>query len=391
MTGDAPVVVLGVSRSGTTLLKEMLDRHPLLAIPTESYFIPQLWDRHGPRPEREEILADLGRIARVREWGVTPADVRRRLPAEASFADVVGAVYRAYADARGKPRFGDKTPSYMQHLDLLERVFPGAQYVHIVRDGRDAASSFLGMRRRPRFNWARPRGLGGFACQWAFEVRGARRFGATVALGRYLELRYEDLVAEAEARLRDVCAFLGLPFEPEMLAYHTSVAPGSLRDHPRLAEPPTAGVRDWRRELAPGDAERFEAIAGGLLAELGYERGHPRLSDAARARARLEWAAFHARRVSFDAAVALVRRSPAWRLRQAYIRRTSPSVTPAGRLEEARDDEGGRGEEHDRAAGRQVAVVGDGEPGEDRGEPDPHGDEEGGAHAPGDPPRRDHG
>jgi hypothetical protein len=332
--GAAPVIVLGVSRSGTTLLKEMLGRHSELAVPSESYFIPQLWDRHGPRPDAEAVLADLGRLARVREWGVTPDDVRRRLPPDPSFPEVIAAVYGAYADARGKPRFGDKTPAYMQRLDLLERVFPHAQYVHIVRDGRDAMLSFAAMRRRPRFNWARPRGPGDFACQWDFEVRAARRLGETVGPGRYLELRYEDLVAEPEPTLREVCAFVGLGYEPGMLEYHHGVDASALEDHPRLAQPPTAGVRDWREQMTPRDVEHFEAIAGRTLEELGYPRAYPAPSSAARARAALESAAFRARSKSWHAALALVRRSPAWRLRQVHIRRTSPAAD-AGRADRA--------------------------------------------------------
>lgn len=301
----------------------MLDAHSELAIPSESYFIPQLWDRHGPRPDRDAIVADLGRIARVREWNVHPDAVRRRLPADPSFAHVIGAVYRTYTHARGKPRFGDKTPAYMQHLDLLEEVFPDAQYVHIVRDGRDAALSFVGMRRRPRFNWARPRRLGDFACQWEYEVRAARSFGSTVARGRYLELRYENLVADPDRRLREVCGFLGLRFEPEMLEYHRGVDPSALQDHPRLEQPPTIGLRDWREQMAPRDVERFEAVAGALLAELGYARAYPVPSSAAQAWAALERAAFQARLASWRSAVALVRRSPVWRLRQVYMRRAA--------------------------------------------------------------------
>jgi hypothetical protein len=332
--GGAPVIVLGVSRSGTTLLKEMLDRHSELAVPSESYFIPQLWDRHGLRPDAEAILADLGRLARVREWGVTPDDVRRRLAPDPSFPEVIAAVYGAYAGSRGKLRFGDKTPAYMQRLDLLERVFPRAQYVHIVRDGRDAMLSFAAMRRRPRFNWARPRGVGDFACHWHFEIRAARRLGETVGRGRYLELRYEDLVAEPERTLREVCAFAGLGYEPEMLEYHHGVDASTLEDHPRLAQPPTAGVRDWREQMGPRDVEHFEAIAGSTLEELGYPRAYPAPSTAARARAVLEAAAFRARSKSWHAALAFVRRSPAWRLRQIHIRRTSPAADP-GRADRA--------------------------------------------------------
>jgi Sulfotransferase family len=328
MTG-APVVVLGVSRSGTTLLKQMLDRHPDLAIPTESYFLPQLWDRHGERPDREAFLADLPRLARLRDWNVSVDDVAERLPATPTFSAAVQAIYRAYADARGKPRFGDKTPSYMQELDLLERAFPGARYAHLIRDGRDAALSFLALRRKPTFNLARPRGVGGFAVQWRREVERARRFGRERLGDRYGELRYEDLVSDPEASLARLCGVLGLEFDPAMLAYHQEPDAGTLRDHPKLAEPPTPGLRSWREQLPPRQAEFFEAIAGDLLAELGYERAHPSPSAAARARAAGTRAAMSARTGSWNAATGLARRSPAWRLRQAYNRRRfRPGTTP---------------------------------------------------------------
>jgi hypothetical protein len=319
----APVVVLGVSRSGTTLLKEMLDRHSLLAIPTESYFVPQLWARHGRRPQREAFLADVARLGRIAEWGVTPRMVGERLPAEPTFAAAVAAIYRAYADVRGKPRFGDKTPAYMQRLDLLEVAFPRALYVHLVRDGRDAALSFLAMRRRPRFNWARPRGLLSFAAQWRREVEGARRFGVTTAAGRYHELRYEDLVAEPERRLREVCGFLGLPWEPALLEYHGDVDPERLLDHPKLAEPPGPGRSRWRAALSPEQQERFEAVAGATLSAYGFERRFPQPAVRARVRAASERAALAGRTATWDAALAVARRSPAWRARQVYIRRTA--------------------------------------------------------------------
>ena len=324
-----PVAVLGVSRSGTTLLKEMLDRHSQLAIPTESYFLPQLWDRHGERPDRQAFLDDLERLPRLTEWGVSRPDFERRMPGHPSFAEAVQAVYLAYAEAHGKARFGDKTPSYMQRLDVLERAFPGALYVHLIRDGRDAALSFVAMTRKARFNPARPRSVPGFAVQWRREVEGARRFAASTAAGRYLEVRYEDLVADAETTLRSICEFLGLTFEAAMLDYHRSPPAAVLRDHPRLAEPPAPGARRWRDRMAPAQAEVFEAIAGELLTELGYERAHPAPAAAARARAAATRAALGARIAAWDAALTLVRRSPVWRLRQVHVRRTfRPGASP---------------------------------------------------------------
>jgi hypothetical protein len=319
---NAPVILLGVSRSGTTMLKEMLDHNPAVAIPTESYFVPQLWDRHGEWPDPEKFVGDIGRLARVKEWGVSPNDVRKRLPPQPRFAEAIEAVYRAYADAHGKSRFGDKTPAYMQRLDLLQRAFPGAQYVHLIRDGRDAGLSFMAMRRRPRFNWARPRGMGAFAAQWRREVEGARRFGHHQPRGHYYELRYEDLVAEPEVALRDLCGFLRIDFDPGMLDYHRAGKPQVLVDHPRLAQPPTPGLRDWREQMAPGEAECFEAIAGELLAKLGYERAHPDPSTAVHARAIAHRAVLASRIALWNDALAIFRRSPVWRLRQVYIRRT---------------------------------------------------------------------
>ena len=325
-TSAPPVVVLGVSRSGTTLLKEMLDRSSGLAIPSESYFIPQLWDRHGERSSVEELTDDLGRIVRVQEWGVTPADVRARVDGDARFRDVIDAVYRTYAERRGKPRYGDKTPVYMQRLPLLDTVFPDAQYVHIVRDGRDAGLSFMAMKRKPRFNAGRPRRLAEFACAWRLEIEDARRFGGGLGAGRYLEVRYEDLVAEPEARLREVCAFLGLEYEPAMLEYHRDVDASRLADHPRLAEPPGAGRSRWQVGMDPADVELFEAIAGGVLADFGYQRTHPSPSQAVLRRAAVELAAYRTRLSAWNVALRAARRSPVWRLRQVYVRRTQPGV-----------------------------------------------------------------
>jgi Sulfotransferase family len=300
----------------------MLDSHSGLAIPTESYFIPQLWARYGRRFDADAFLEDLSRLARVREWEVRPEDVRARLPADATAADGIRAIYRSYADAQGKARYGDKTPSYMQELGLLERVFPDAQYVHPVRDGRDAALSFLAMRRRPRFNLARPRGLATFASQWRLEVEAAWKLGRRIP-DRYHELRYEDLVREPQAELERVCEFLGLEFEPKMLAYHEVVDASRLQDHPLLAKPPTAGTRRWQAQMSPADVQVFEAIAGDTLSKLGYARAYPQPTARAQAYAAAVDTSYRARLASWRGSLAVVRRSPAWRVRQAYIRRTA--------------------------------------------------------------------
>ena len=106
------VVVLGVSRSGTTLLKAMLDAHSQLAIPSESYFLPQLWDRHGERPDRDAFLErPRAGSSALREWGVDPAARRARLPDRADLRQAMQAVYRSTPSRRASSATGTRRRS----------------------------------------------------------------------------------------------------------------------------------------------------------------------------------------------------------------------------------------------------------------------------------------
>ena len=269
-----PVVVLGVARSGTTLLKSMLASHSQLAIPTESHFIPVLWERNRLRPTRARVLRDVTHVQRLREWGVPVEDVCRRIGSKASFATVIRELYRSYAAEQGKVRFGDKTPIYLDYVRVLERTFPDAQYVHIVRDGRNAALSYLAFVSTQPRGPLRPRTLAGYACRWRASVERGRALGEKLGPDRYLELRFEDLVAGPEAALRGVCAFLRLDYEPGILSYHERARPTS-ESAALLARPPGPARSSWETAMDPGDVRQFEAIAGSLLDDLGYVRASP--------------------------------------------------------------------------------------------------------------------
>ena len=291
----------------------MLDRNRSLAVPDESYFVPQLARRHRGSVDPAAFLDDLRRLPTLVEWGLSPDAVARRLRPGMTTGAAIAAVFEAYAAQRGKPRWGDKTPLYMQYLPLLERLFPRAVYVHLIRDGRDAATSFLEV---PdgimTAGWGHPRDAAGFAAQWATEVRGARALGARVGATRYLEVRYEALVAAPDEELRRVSAFAGLEYEDGMLGY-VGRTDSARKDHQkRLDEPPRVGVRDWRTEMPAADTAAFETTAGDLLHGLGYEVSTPG-SD------RRRLAAYAAKTRAWRAVGALTQRSPLWRRRHAVL------------------------------------------------------------------------
>src|SRR5687767_7251824 len=139
----APFVV-GVSRSGTTLLRLMLDAHPQLTIPPETHFVPELIRAAGRRRASAEGLAEI--IVSQRQWGdfgVDEAELRLRLEAldRVEPAGALRAFYGLYAEKQGKPRWGDKTPIYVEHMRGIAKALPEARFVHLIRDGRDVALS----------------------------------------------------------------------------------------------------------------------------------------------------------------------------------------------------------------------------------------------------------
>ena len=101
-----PVIVLGVGRSGTTLLRVMLDLSSELAIPYETFFVPQLAHRHGSRPNIAKFLDDLGRLRTLYDWGIKPDDVRPRLEEGMATREAIAAIFETYAERQGKPRWG---------------------------------------------------------------------------------------------------------------------------------------------------------------------------------------------------------------------------------------------------------------------------------------------
>ncbi len=279
--------VVGCNRSGTTLLRAMLDAHPALSVPPEAYFTLRALRPASPA----EPFAPAARVAEIESnrsfatWAL-PSRALAGLTTDPppDPAALVRAVYRIYAEHHGKPRAGDKTPRNVLHVPTIAAALPEARFVHLVRDGRDVVPSV-------REHLLGPESLPATIDYWRDRVLAGRRAGAALGPARYLEVRYEDLVADPESVLPDVCRFLGLEYGPAMLDYpgradRVIAGTWDARRHEGVSRPPTAGVRDWRATMAPADLRLFDELAGDLLDELGYGRSGLSASASARARAR---------------------------------------------------------------------------------------------------------
>jgi hypothetical protein len=269
---DAPIFIVGCPRSGTGLVRDLLRSHPRLSFPPESHFIPPFYSAWGdPGSDREAgaLARSILGLRRVRAWQV-------ELEPEAfagcrSFAAVVDVIYSAFASREGKARWGDKTPHYVTDIPMLLRLFPRAKVVHVCRDGRDVALSYV----RAPFG---PSNVYVAAVTWRRYVRAGRAAGRQAA-GSYAEVRYEDLLRDPRATMSALCEFLGEPFVEEVLrpdlgARRMWVLRRDPDAHRSLAASDAiAGGNHgrWREEMGAGDRALFESIAGDQLAELGYE------------------------------------------------------------------------------------------------------------------------
>jgi hypothetical protein len=271
-----PFFIVGVHRSGTTLLRYMLNSSPRIYVSPESDFIPRFFLRNPPAELSNRRIADIlhtifTSYRFVGEWEGDPPDagafaeaLPRRTPQ--AFLD---ALYSAYAQQHSAVRWADKTPIYTSYIDLIHRIFPEAQFVHIIRDGRDATLSMLEKWEQRELHID----VYFSARNWVRRIRRARVSGARLGTDLYYEIRYEHLVQDPEPELRRLCDFLEEPFFPIMAQPHllarSHIAPDGF--HAPIRQPPNPKrVGRWHREMTLADQRLFQRVAGELLKELGY-------------------------------------------------------------------------------------------------------------------------
>ncbi|MGE5833136.1 MAG: sulfotransferase family protein [Acidobacteriota bacterium] len=279
-------IVVGVARSGTTLLRMIVDAHPQLAIPPETGFLPALAALDSPRratPSR--VLRVLTGSPGWPDFHIGAGELLAHLEALDPFSSAEGArcFYRMYAARFQKSRWGDKTPGYVTSMTAIERLLPEACFIHVIRDGRDVAVSLRPM-------WFAPsRDIRKLAAYWRDQILDGRRQAARVR--QYVEVRYETLVCETARVTAAICDRLDLPWSDEMLRYHERAA-ARLEEHEgrtgrrerviltkeqrrsqqimTTRPPDPSRMGRWQTELSPQERAEFEDVAGDLLAELGY-------------------------------------------------------------------------------------------------------------------------
>jgi hypothetical protein len=269
---ERPVFLIGMPRSGTKLLREILNGHSRLRFSDiETEFLPY-WVSNWPKllpaathahfAAFDERCRELPFFVQLAEMG-NPIDRDRWFEACNAFtpAAVFSGLMRSIlgiSSRDGQIMWGDKSPSYIHHIPLLLQQFPACRIVHIIRDVRDYA---LSMRQAWHKNALRA------TQRWHDDVLTARNH-AREFRESVMEIRYEDLLTEPRTFVEVLCNFLGVAFEEEMLC------PDRIVENIGAAKGTSSIMRSnigkYVTRMPPRIANRIEMIAGEILIDLGY-------------------------------------------------------------------------------------------------------------------------
>lgn len=276
--------IIGRSRTGTTLLRSMLDVHPRLMVPLECTFMLQLARKYNHIKSWDDkviaaYLRDLKKTWLFYDLQVNDIKLEEflcRHAKELNYITVCKAVLMHSPVSTKKTDLiwvGDKNPSYSVHFDRIFRIFGNqCKYIFMIRDYRD---QFVSLRKAG----IEIPGIAVSTKRWVAAFKSFERHSRENA-GVFYFLKYEDLVAHPEAMLKEICAFLGILYDPSML--HFNENPAVLHEkysrqiaegiHQSLLDPVSmdkAGV--WKSQLDEQKTGIADFIAGKNSKHAGYE------------------------------------------------------------------------------------------------------------------------
>lgn len=269
---SGPLFIVGMPRSGTKLLRDLLNRHPKIGIPiVESHFIPYMIRKFGWEPEIR-TKSDLKNFYQeftlttffwnTKELGqVLTLEELQQCADLSSWSSIFEFILKFYASTNKDDGFiwGDKTPGYINYLYLLKTLYPQARFVHIYRDPRDYALSVKNA-------WGKSIFRAGYV--WKLSLESAREAGLKIG-GDYKEIKYEELLSSPEDVLTNLCDFIDCQFLPEMLTLERpSENYGNAKGYTKILED---NFGKYKEHLPNNSQKRLEEIVYPLATELGYK------------------------------------------------------------------------------------------------------------------------
>jgi LPS sulfotransferase NodH len=272
---EKPIFIVSSPRSGSTLLRLILDAHPNIAIPSPAwiyeYILPFLYSYGDLTDEANfrEMVQDMIEMPTIKEWMVdfTVDEVVEKCP-NRSFKEAYDYLHVKDAEAKGKIRWGEKSPRNGYWIEEIKADFPDAQFIHIIRDGRDMAIDIS------QSQSMRPCSVLMGAHFWKHYVSGITKDIAKLDAADRYTIKYESMCADPETELKKLCDYLGEDFDPAMLRHSETPSTkkwASIGNHVATGAPiSTKYCEMYKTRLKGIDAQVLESVIGDLLQQYGY-------------------------------------------------------------------------------------------------------------------------
>jgi len=282
--------IIGNPRSGTSLFRLLLTSHSDIHIPPESGFmiwwqrVYNDWNWDADNQKLDAFLDDLFNAKKFEFWELDREPLSRTIKANKpdNYAALSRLIYEHHSEKAGKKNalIGDKNNFHLNHIAELDALYPDAKFVHIIRDGRDVATSYMDMSKIDSTSDYRPRlpsSAADIGQEWRKNIESVRSGFSKLPSERTLEIRYEDLVLETEKTLTGVCEFLGQTYEPAMLDFYMKNQARKLEPDEFMAwkartrgQIDSSAIGKWKN-LPQDDIGIFEKICGDILTTYNYE------------------------------------------------------------------------------------------------------------------------
>lgn len=267
-----PIFIAGLERSGTSLAYALLASHPHIAMTRRTNLWTYFYNQFGDlgKPENfERCLRQMMRYKRLVKLHPDPDRLRQEFrKGEPTYGRLFALLEEQHAERLGKSRWGDKSLNTERYAQPIFEAYPNARILHMIRDPRDRYASVLA-------RWEHRRGgVGAGTAMWLDSIHWAQRNQQRFP-DRYMAIRYETLVAHPEETVRQICAFIGEPYAPEMLAMqgapefsqdggnssYGSRKPGTIS---------TDSIGKYRKVLSAYDIRFIQTRAREQMAAWGY-------------------------------------------------------------------------------------------------------------------------
>ncbi|WP_298900420.1 sulfotransferase [uncultured Psychroserpens sp.] len=283
------VFIIGSPRSGTSLFRMMMSSHSSIVVPPECGFI-QWWyedykdwniENTQSIKDVQSYISNLKTSKKIETWNLDYLALETLIKTKQpkSYQELTSLVIHQYGIQKEKGAsmvLGDKNNYYIDHLDLLNHIYPNAKYLIIVRDSRDVVCSCLKVnslatdsKYKPKF----PETIKDISLDWLHKNETILSFLESISPSNYALIRYEDLLNEPQIELQKCTEVLNLQFEDQMLDYYKNkMEPSALLDWKKKTNEQLDknNTQKYLEQLSAAQIDEIMSVSGHLMSKFGY-------------------------------------------------------------------------------------------------------------------------